>query len=147
MCSAELNKERALAILKNFVFPLKSLFVLADKKSFCSFLISLHERNGIYPSGISINESIFEIKNIGPDQQSDTIKVIDRYLYNIEYIRLSVDITLRNNHKTEVIEILFKEDRYIVVKLAKSFKYEEQPTNMDIDTLVSDFKKIISIES
>lgn len=133
------NLDRALTLLRDFIFPLKDSLVQADKNSICEFMVSLHEQNESYPNGLTINERIFEIQKIDEEHYNSVANQIFRYLCNIEIIRLEVDIRLGELHKTDSIEVKFAPDVYIISKLNKSFKYGELPSADDVESLISDF--------
>ena len=141
MSYSEINKNTALILLKNFIFPLKNLLSESDTDTICDFMVSIHETNGFQQNGFLVNESIFEVQNIREEYCNDTVKLINRYLCNIEFIRLSVEMRLRDIHKAYTVVVKFSTNEYTISKLSKTFKHEELPSTDDIDYLVSDFKR------
>ena len=141
MSYSDINKDTALILLRNFIFPLKNLLSEFDTDSICEFMVSIHEINGLQPNGFLVNESIFEIQNIREGSCNATAKLINRYLCNIEFIRISAEMRLRDIHKAYIVEVKFSTNEYTISKISKTFKHEELPSSDDIDYLVSDFKR------
>lgn len=135
----EFKKDMVLTVLRDFIFPLKELLIQADINSRCNIMVALHERNGIHPNGLLINENIFDIQNVEEDYQNATVKLIIRYLCNIDFICLSVN--MRNGHKTDSINVQFDSEIYTIPKLRKNFKYGELPSTIDVNSLISDFRR------
>lgn len=132
----EQNKDRALAILKLFVFPVKNSF---EKFKENTVNVSLHEKNGMSIGGLHVNEQILEITNIS--KRTRNIEMFERYLSNIDFIEIDSYSQTLGRCKTFIFRITFFPHVYFISELNKQFNYDEFPNENDMNFLLSEFKR------
>ena len=143
----ELDKNTTLSLLKDLVFPLKDLIISIISNQYTyNVLVSVHEHDGLYPNGLSVDEEILELFHLNMVEQNATVKQIVRYLSNIDYIRLTVDANSFNNNREIIIDVKFSTFGYSVSGLNGFYKFGELPLEEDLISLVSNKTKIISDE-
>ena len=135
----EQNKNRALAILKQFVFPVKNTFEKNMEDSSCTINVSLHEKNGMSIGGLPVNEQILEIKNIS--NRTRNIEMFERYLSNIDFIEIDSYSQTLGRCNTFIFRITFFPHVYFISELNKQFNYDEFPNENDMNFLLSEFKR------
>lgn len=132
-----LDKNITLSVLKDLVFPLKDLILSKVENGYAyNVLVSLHEHNGIYPGGFPVDENVLELLHTQDFGQNATTRQIARYLSNIDYIRINVNMDSFNISKTIVIDIKFSSFGYSILGLSGLYKYGELPLEEDLVSLV-----------
>ena len=140
----ELDKNTTLSLLKDLVFPLKDLIISIISNQYTyNVLVSVHEHDGLYPNGLSVDEEILELFHLNMVEQNATVKQIVRYLSNIDYIRLTVDANSFNNNREIIIDVKFSTFGYSVSGLIGFYRFGELPLEEDLISLVSNKTKII----
>ena len=134
----ELDKNITLSVLKDLVFPLKDLILSKVENGYAyNVLVSLHEHNCIYPGGFPVDENVLELLHTQDFGQNATVRLIVRYLSNIDFIRIYVNVKSFNISKEIVIDTKFSSFGYSVSGLNGFYKFGELPLKEDLDLLVS----------
>ena len=137
----EQNKEQALAIMKQFVFPVKKCFEKNMEDSDCTINVSLHEKNGMSIGGLPANEQMFEITKVS--NRSRNIEMYEQYLSNIDFIEIDSYRQTKGKGKRYTLQIKFSTQGYVVTGLNKEYEYGNFPNESDINFLLSEFKRVI----
>lgn len=135
----EQNKERTLTLLERFIFPVRDLFINSEMYPNGSVIVSLHEKGGMSYGGLTVDENIFEIKNVV--KRNVNIEMIERYLSNIEYIDISFYRPTAVSGQRFDFQVQMSSQSYFVSKLNKQYAYGDFPNVNDIEFFISEFKK------
>ena len=83
-----------------------------------------------------VDENVLELLHTQDFGQNATTRQIARYLSNIDYIRINVNMDSFNISKTIVIDIKFSSFGYSILGLSGLYKYGELPLEEDLVSLV-----------
>lgn len=141
---SDLNKERAFRLLREFLFPLRTLIVTMGKGSISQAIVSLHEVNDQHQNGFPVLEEILELQCTDINPRFSTANMIIRRLEKIEFISFEISLNKLKEYAEYKFCVNFSPEGYSVTKLNKTYPYNDLPSKEDIEFLVSEFKSVLT---
>lgn len=117
------NKENVINVIKYFGDILAKHLYVAEE----TIVVVLHQKNGYYPSGLSIRLDM--INQIEVVNNAATAQ-INRYIENIEYVELGI---WKEDMLNNIFVIYFIEIGYFIKGLNKQYAYDVFPPKEELN--------------